>query len=426
MSNLPNSAPYWNTGGPQIYSEADINDAIEAGILPAEEASILKQHLAEPDPQVNEEAYRMGGFNDIFTYTACLALIVPIYYTTRHLYENVLGEIVPVIMALLTWGLTEYFVRIKHLPLTARVLSYTFDFWWLSMLTFNIFIFLYPNSASSCYRGLCPQYLLSMTSTLASSIVIWFHWKRFQIPISLGLMATSIAYFIIMSLHYLFPTLEAYKNTMALVAGVLLMVCAIYVDSSDPERRTKRADVAFWLYIASAYLMLSPILTSLNTGHPYSSFPMPEAINIDIFVTGIIVISYGAVAFISLCLDRQVTLVSSVSYMLYALTVHISGNPDLRLESSHMGYYFSREEEHRSTLAVIASNMESVGISGTIVSITLLLLVIFWKTGRVWALSILPKSIQKKLPPAPNTLELSSNQEAKSNQEASSNQEAKS
>ena len=396
MSKLPNSALNWNTGGPQTYSEADINGAVEAGILPAEEASALKQHLAEPDPQVNEEAYRMGGFNDTFVYTACLALLLPIYgYSIYNPHGGgALSLLIPLGMCLVIWGLTEYFVRIKHLPLTARVLTYAFGSLYFGTVVFQAYMLLDLDSPSS-------QSSLIIIINLASIIIMWFHWKRFQIPISWGLMALSIAFFIMMTLRYFFPILEYYKATPYLISGALLLVYAIYVDSSDPGRRTKRADIAFWLYIASAYCLLQPILFSLETGSPYSSNPIPEAIDITVFITVIIAILYGVVAFISLCLDRQVAMVSSVSYMLYALTVLFSGAPDLRQVPSQVSYYFGRGSGYRSVT-------ESAAISGIIVGVTLFVLVIFWARGRVGVLSILPKSIQRKLPPAPNPYKPSS------------------
>ena len=61
-----------------MYSEADLQSAVAAGVLPADAVDRLRRHVAgeTASPAVDEEHFRLlTGFNDIFVTIAAVLLL---------------------------------------------------------------------------------------------------------------------------------------------------------------------------------------------------------------------------------------------------------------------------------------------------------------------------------------------------------------
>ena len=64
-----------------MYSEEDINSAVEAGALSHASASAFREHVAmqRNTPSFDNENFRLiTGFNDIFVVIACALLLISI------------------------------------------------------------------------------------------------------------------------------------------------------------------------------------------------------------------------------------------------------------------------------------------------------------------------------------------------------------
>src|SRR5207342_940767 len=79
--------------------------------------------------------------------------------------------------------------------------------------------------------------------------------------------------------------------------------------SSDPARVTRRSDVAFWLHLLAAPMIVHPILTllGLNDGHA----TIGEGL--------VVILFYVAMGITALAIDRRALLVSALAYVLFAL-----------------------------------------------------------------------------------------------------------
>ena len=106
---------------------------------------------------------------------------------------------------------------------------------------------------------------------------------------------------------------EAARNLIlgfVLLLGIGMFLFAMWWDSSDRARLTRRSDVAFWLHLLAAPMIAHPVFTliGLTTG--------AVGVGEGLAVVGLYVL-FGLTA---LAVDRRALLVSALAYVLYALT----------------------------------------------------------------------------------------------------------
>ena len=78
-----------------MYSETDINSAIEAGALTPETAAAFRNHIAlsRSTPAVDEESFRLlTGFNDIFVSIAAAILLFAVAWIGSQIGPRIDGE----------------------------------------------------------------------------------------------------------------------------------------------------------------------------------------------------------------------------------------------------------------------------------------------------------------------------------------------
>mgnify|MGYP000551349169 CR=1 FL=1 len=135
----------------------------------------------------------------------------------------------------------------------------------------------------------------------------------------------------------------------------------MYWDSADRSRQTRSSDVAFWLHLVSAPMIVHPIFTSLGV------FDGSGSIATSLIVVGL----YILLALISIAVDRRAIMVSSLVYVIYAFSS--------LLENTGMVSY-------------------NFALTGLCIGATLLLLSAFWHTSRKQILKIVPQPIHMHLP----------------------------
>src|SRR5437763_14328861 len=80
-------------------------------------------------------------------------------------------------------------------------------------------------------------------------------------------------------------------------------------DSSDRARLTRRSDVAFWLHLLAAPMIVHPIFTLLGLNNGSAS--IGEGVTV--------ILLYVALGLTALAVDRRALLVSALAYVLWAL-----------------------------------------------------------------------------------------------------------
>jgi len=289
-----------------ILSREDLDAAVDAGILDvrardrlvafksAREASGGSSE-AGPD---NESFRLLTGFNDIFVALACILLLVAVAALTP-------PAITGLAVAAAAWGLAEYFTRVRRFALPSIILLLAFVggsfFGSLTLLGGTGFAF--ERLASG---GGFPLALGGAGGSAVLAAIA--HWFRFRVPITLAAGAAGLVVLggvIVSQLTQSAPVLLL----AMLVAGLAVFSLAMRYDIGDRQRITRATDIAFWLHLLAAPLIVHPIfaLTGLN-----SDTPAPGA-------ALLVLVVYLALTAVALAIDRRALLVSALVYVLWAL-----------------------------------------------------------------------------------------------------------
>ena len=340
---------YWNTGGPKLYSEDDLTSAIEADIISTETAILLRQHVVglQNIPVADEEHFRLiSGFNDIFVVIASVLLLVAV--------GGICGAgstaVGAVAVAGTSWGLAEYFVRKRRMALPAIILLLAF-----AGGVFTAVMALLESSGGKSFDTMAA----CAVTVLASAL----HWKRFRVPITVACgMASAIALFVVL-LMTVFPKAQDYPAVVSFLGGIAAFTLAMKWDASDTLRQTRQSDVAFWLHLLAAPLLVHPVFISIGIFEDGDGTLMQSLA---------VVLLYVVIAFISLCIDRRALMVSSLGYVIYAFSALF-----------------------KNYGAVSRDFM----VAALVIGAALLLLSAGWQAVRSRALKSFPYSIRKRLPP---------------------------
>jgi MFS family permease len=332
-----------------MYSESDLAQAVEAGVLTPEQAESFRNHIAagRSAPAVDEEHFRLlTGFNDIFVAIAALLILVAGARIGAYIGEGIVGFGLDIedsprgigamiagggfTVAVTGWLLAEYFTRKRRMALPSILLLLAFVGGFGVGLA-GIFVANVP--------WLAEQFGLNMDNEtqmrrlggsiaaiigVATAAAAWVHWKRFMVPITVAAGALAVVGIAIAMVVAFFPGIEDSIHPVVLVAGILVFALAMWWDTSDRERRTRRSDVAFWLHLAAAPLIANPIF------HMLGVFEHDMAV-----ATAVIVIAlYIAFAIVALAIDRRALLVSSLAYVLWAMYALFNATQNVELSAS--------------------------------------------------------------------------------------------
>ncbi|SQD77698.1 hypothetical protein [Moritella yayanosii] len=336
-----------------MYTDEDLNSAVDKGIFTASSVDEFRrdQLLAKHMTIADEENIRLiGGFNDIFIVIACALLLFSSLWAVKTIDPR-LGFAT---FAVLSWALAEFFVlkRKMAFPAIMLLLAFIGGVFKLSMEVFS---------------SLNEQAIIAATG--ASVIAAFCHWRRFNVPITIAAGTAAMIGFIVSSFISAFTTPETINVltdwilVVIFSCGILTFLFAMYWDSSDRERITNRTDTAFWLHLLSAPLIIHPIFLSvgiLNGEESISSIV-------------IIIALYLLMSLVSIITDRRAFMVSSLVYVLYAL-------------SSLMSIYGN-----------VGTNFAMTGVA---IGAALLLLSALWHPVRGMIVTVLPNVVKQLVPDA--------------------------
>ena len=327
-----------------MYTEEDLNNAVKQAIFNQSSVDNFRQFIAtsKNTNHVDEENFKLiGSFNDIFVVIACLLLLFSSGWALNAIQNNSGYIAFPII----AWGLSEFFVRKRKMSLPAIVL----------LIAFIGGIF------SLCMNLLSFSDSIDITiATSLSTLGAYLHWLRFKVPITVAAGTTSLISFLVALSISIFPETKDYLLPILLIFGIITFILAMFWDYADIHRVTYKSDVAFWLHLVSAPLIIHPIFGMLGV------LDGNESIGTLI----IVIILYVFMSLLSIAIDRRAFMVSSVAYVLYAISSILETYGDI-------GYNFA--------------------LTGVLIGATLLLLSAFWHQARSALLNLLPESINKYL-----------------------------
>lgn len=287
---------------PASISATTLDRAVAQGVLTTQQVEML-QYLegnalaGSPSDQVDDEQFRfINGFGDIFvTIGIALFLSALSYFASQSLGGAGCGLVV----AAASWLLAEYFSRRRRMALPSIVL----------LLAFAASIFI---AALLLASGL-DDFSLSVVTNENWPVVIAglvtiaataLHYRRFHIPITFAAGVAALVASVLGLVFGVVPDLaEAFARPILLACGIGVFALAMRFDLSDPKRQTRRTDIAFWLHMLAAPLVVHPLVSGLiGTG----------GLTIAASV-GVLAIFLG-LAIVAVLVDRRAVLVSGLSY----------------------------------------------------------------------------------------------------------------
>jgi hypothetical protein len=305
-------------------------------------------NLVNDNPNVNEENFRLiNSFNDIFVVTASLLLIISAGWLTYRIHPGIGGATA----AALAWLLSEFFVRKRRMALPAIVLMNTFliaIYWGIQASVINLIQdkITNGNDFTGFYLAIAP---------FVTGLFAWVYWQRFKVPM-------TIATIVSMATACIFTILpNDLVQPFLLIAGVAMLALALWFDAQDTKRSTQKADIAFWLHLYAA-----PIIV-------YGLFGIGGSLygEIGIVKATLIVGLYALFALISLVIDRRALLVSALTYVLFSIA---------------------------AIFKTLGANDVAFAVSAAVIGSSLLLLSAYWQPCRAFVMRLVPIKYQRYLP----------------------------
>ncbi len=355
-----------------MYSQNELDDAVAAGAISAESAAALRNFIESQRsaPAVDEEQFRLiTGFNDIFVTIAAVILLVAVGWIGQWigtaLHTDVGGDgpsfVAPAAVAATSWCLALFFTAKRRMALPSIILLLAFVGSVFATVAFvgALAVGEPPDEQASLYAGLIGAFAGAVAAGAA-----WLHWRRFRVPITVSAGAAAVAAIIVGLMIAVLGDPERYRDAIlgiVLVLGVGVFLFAMRWDASDTGRMTRRSDVAFWLHLLAAPMIVHPVFTllGLNDG------------NATIGEGLVVVLLYVLIGLTALAIDRRALLVSALAYVLFAL------------------------QELFKQFGAIELN---VALTALVIGSSLLLLSAFWHQAREAVVKPLPEGLKAKLP----------------------------
>lgn len=358
-----------------MYSESDIEAAVAAGALTPEAAAQLRDFMAKRRdlPPADQEHFRLlTGFNDIFVGLAAVILLVAVAWIANTLPPHLGGDgpspFAGFFVAAAAWGLAEFFTRKRRMALPSIILLLAFVGGVFEMVGASGAlmveqIYMPGNVPEGSEATLIASVFTG--AALAASLAAWIHWRRFKVPITVAAGAAALATLVVSLVAIVMGEQIWDSNillSLVLVLGLGVFTYAMWWDTSDVRRETRRSDVAFWLHLLAAPMIVHPVFSLL--GFTDGGAGVGEAL--------IVIALYILLGLAAVAVDRRALLVSALAYVLWALN-------DL----------------FRTAGAVELS----FALTALVIGSALLMLSAFWAQTRRAVLGPLPENLRARLAP---------------------------
>jgi hypothetical protein len=359
-----------------MYTQNDLDEAVAAGAITPESATALRAFVdnQRSAPGVDEEHFRLiTGFNDIFVSIAAAILLFAVGFLGQSLGAaiglqvdvNGPSPIAPALIAATALGLALFFTAKRRMALPSILLLLAFVGGVVAAVGFSGVLavgeqrFDGPHDGGEVIAG-----VIAAIAAAAGAAAAWLHWKRFRVPITVAAGAASVAGIVVALVAASLGDVPMLKNIVlatVLLLGVGVFLFAMRWDSSDPARVTRRSDVAFWLHLLAAPMIVHPVFTLLGLNDGDAT--VGEGLTI--------VAIYVLLGIAALAIDRRALLVSALAYVLYALNSLFE------------------------TFGAVGIN---IALTALIIGSALLLLSAFWHQARAAIVERLPDGLQHYLP----------------------------
>ena len=356
-----------------MYSQQELDDAVASGVITAAAADALRSHVEKQRSMViaDEEQFRLiTGFNDIFVSIAAAILLFAVGWIGQSIGAQagltIEGDgpslLAPLAVAATAWGLALFFTAKRRMALPSILLLLAFVGGTFLTAAFGLVSAIGPYAfdETPALGG-----IVAAVAGIVAAGAAWLHWRRFKVPITIAAGTAAAAAMVVGLLVAIMG--ERLENARDLILAITLMLgigvflFAMWWDSSDRARLTRRSDVAFWLHLLAAPMIIHPVFTLLGLNDGTATIG-----------EGFIVIAlYVVIGLTALAIDRRALLVSALAYVLYALT------------------------ELFKQFGAVELN---IALTALVIGSALLLLSAFWHQARRGVVVRLPEALRAKLP----------------------------
>jgi hypothetical protein len=352
-----------------VYSDSDIEAAIASGALTREAADALRTHATglRATPVADEEQFRLiTSFNDIFVSIAGILVLI----SSAWLGGTISAYLSGAFLAGVSWILAEFFTRQRRMALPSIIFFAGFVFGvYATIMSFLGSTVGFADISNA--EGANPGLMLNVA--VSSAVVVgacWLHWRRFMVPITIAWGTLAIAVAFLAALIAMIPGLRngnLFLSVM-LLTGLGVFSFAMWWDTQDRNRTTKKTDIAFWLHLVASPMIVHPIfmLIGINV-----SDRLGETSSAGTGLALMAILLYLLLGLVALIIDRRAFLVSAMIYVLVALI-----------------YLFSKADMGGSLFPVAA----------LVIGSALLTLSALWQSLRRFILGFLPENFRNKMP----------------------------
>lgn len=284
-----------------------LDRAVAQGILTVRQVEMLRylertRVPAAPSAETrDDENFRfINGFGDIFV-TIGLALFLgalSYFFAGR---SGGVGSSLAVAVA--SWLLAEYFTRKRRMALPSIVLLLVYAVSVFAAVAEILDATPIRTLFFSFYMG-WPAFVAGLVTAGATAL----HYWRFRVPVTVAAGAAALVASAMALLYVFAPDLGRQQAApLLLLCGLAVFALAMRFDLSDPRRQTRRTDIAFWLHMLAAPLIVHPLVSSLIGDH-----------GMDTASALAILAIFLVLALVALVVDRRAILVSGLGYAGYA------------------------------------------------------------------------------------------------------------
>ena len=250
-------------------SERALGLALERALITPDQAAALRaieRESAPTEPDDDEKLRFITGFADIFVsigivlFIGALAFIIDTGAGSTPMFAGVAAS---------AWLLAEFFTGKRRMALPSIVLLVIFVAA-IFVIALQIATSLLPPAHA------LPQRLWFLPTNNPGALAVAaiftvamaaMHYIRFRVPITIAAGAAALCLLALGLAAIAMPDLDATTiDVVLLVCGLAVFALAMRFDMSDPERLTRRTDIAFWLHLLAAPLIVHPLIKGFLHG----------------------------------------------------------------------------------------------------------------------------------------------------------------
>jgi hypothetical protein len=295
-----------------MISERTLTLAVEQGLLTPDQVAALcaieaKDNPLAPSPD-DEQLRFITGFADIFVTIGIALFLGGMVFLMAD--QPVWAQAAAVAAA--SWGLAEFFTRRRRMALPSIVLLLTFT----AGAGIAVLMFLAGDFKTlgdygrSLFFGDATHLPAMLAADFTCVAAAALHYWRFGVPITVAAGGAGLTATILSLLAYAAPGLVfSMQRPLIFACGVLFFVAAMAFDRRDLRRQTRLSDIAFWLHMLSA-----PLLVHSLAG--YFARSLMLTLNAALLILAIFVV----LGLVAILIDRRALLVSGLLYLAIAFS----------------------------------------------------------------------------------------------------------